>query len=132
MNYPLCSILITLFTMIVVVNAYNLIDGVDGLSGGIGVIASLFLGLIFALPLRNGDAIGSCGPWGSYFIISTLPVFLWGIRELDYRIFVSCSSHPICSLVNLAFVEVFGSVSSVMPVAILMIPLYDTLRVFIH
>ena len=30
-----------------------------------------------------------------------------------------------------AFVEVFGSVSSVMPVAILMIPLYDTLRVFI-
>ena len=30
-----------------------------------------------------------------------------------------------------AFIEVFGPVSSVMPVAILMIPLYDTLRVFI-
>ena len=30
-----------------------------------------------------------------------------------------------------AFVDVFGSISSVMPVAILMIPLYDTLRVFI-
>ena len=30
-----------------------------------------------------------------------------------------------------AFVEVFGPISSVMPVAILMIPLYDTLRVFV-
>ena len=80
------SILITLFTMIVVVNAYNLIDGVDGLSGGIGVIALLyFWGWIFcSWPLRNGDAIGgSCGkPCGLLTsLISTLPVFLWGIRE---------------------------------------------------
>ena len=41
------SVLITLFTMIVVVNAYNLIDEVDGLAGGIGVIASLFFGIGF-------------------------------------------------------------------------------------
>jgi UDP-N-acetylmuramyl pentapeptide phosphotransferase/UDP-N-acetylglucosamine-1-phosphate transferase len=42
------SIFLSLFTMIVIINAFNLIDGVDGLAAGIGFIA--------AGPL----ALGSC------------------------------------------------------------------------
>ncbi len=33
------SVFLSLFTYIVVVNAFNLIDGVDGLAGGVGFIA---------------------------------------------------------------------------------------------
>src|SRR5699024_2906324 len=39
--------LLTVFTMIVVINAYNLIDGVDGLAGGVGLIACSFFGWWF-------------------------------------------------------------------------------------
>ena len=34
------TVLVTTFTMIVVVNSFNLIDGIDGLAGGVGMIAS--------------------------------------------------------------------------------------------
>ena len=95
------SILITLFTMIVVVNAYNLIDGVDGLSGGIGVIASLFLGLDFFVAGHYAMAMLSAVVAASlvgYLLHNFHPasIFYRGYGKLDYRIFVSCSSHPIC------------------------------------
>src|SRR6056297_578846 len=41
------SVPLTLFTMIVVMNAFNLIDGIDGLAGGVGILASLFFGAGF-------------------------------------------------------------------------------------
>src|SRR6218665_1916659 len=43
------SVFLSLFTYIVVVNAFNLIDGVDGLAGGVGFIASSAFGAWFAL-----------------------------------------------------------------------------------
>ncbi len=42
------SYTISIFTYIVIVNAYNLIDGLDGLAGGIGLISSISLGLTLA------------------------------------------------------------------------------------
>jgi UDP-GlcNAc:undecaprenyl-phosphate GlcNAc-1-phosphate transferase len=39
--------ILSLFTYIVVVNAFNLIDGVDGLAGGIGFIAACSYGTWF-------------------------------------------------------------------------------------
>lgn len=39
------SIAFSIFTYIVLVNAFNLIDGVDGLAGGIGLISSVAYGL---------------------------------------------------------------------------------------
>lgn len=41
------GILLSLFTYIVIINAFNLIDGVDGLAGGVGLIASIVFGLWF-------------------------------------------------------------------------------------
>lgn len=41
------SILISIFTYIVIVNAINLIDGVDGLASGVGLISAVAFGLWF-------------------------------------------------------------------------------------
>lgn len=41
------SILLSVFTYLVITNAFNLIDGVDGLATGVGAIASIFFGLWF-------------------------------------------------------------------------------------
>ena len=39
------SYALSLFTIIVITNAYNLIDGIDGLSGSVGIISTLFFGV---------------------------------------------------------------------------------------
>lgn len=41
------SIMLSVFTYIVIINAFNLIDGVDGLAAGIGFIAATLFGLWF-------------------------------------------------------------------------------------
>jgi UDP-GlcNAc:undecaprenyl-phosphate GlcNAc-1-phosphate transferase len=41
--------LLTIFTIVVVMNAYNLIDGVDGLAGTVSVITSAVFGFSFGL-----------------------------------------------------------------------------------
>lgn len=41
------GIMLSVFTYIVVINAFNLIDGVDGLAAGIGLIAATIFGLWF-------------------------------------------------------------------------------------
>ena len=42
------NVLITLFWFVALTNAFNLLDGLDGVAGGVGAIASFFLGLYFA------------------------------------------------------------------------------------
>ena len=42
----IASVALSMFTMVVITNAYNLIDGIDGLAGGVGVIASFTFALV--------------------------------------------------------------------------------------
>ncbi len=42
----LSAVIITLFCMVGVINAFNLADGLDGLSGGLGFIAALFMAFV--------------------------------------------------------------------------------------
>lgn len=130
------SVLITLFTMIVVVNAYNLIDGVDGLAGGIGLIASLFFGIGFFVAGQYEMAMMSAvvvASLAGYLLHNFHPasIFMGDTGSLIIGFLLSVQAIQFVGLNEIpAFVEVFGPISSVMPVAILMIPLYDTLRVF--
>src|SRR5450755_2424585 len=41
------SILLTLFTIVVITNSFNLIDGVDGLAGSLGLLTTLVFGVYF-------------------------------------------------------------------------------------
>jgi UDP-N-acetylmuramyl pentapeptide phosphotransferase/UDP-N-acetylglucosamine-1-phosphate transferase len=41
------SLILTYFTVIVIINSFNLIDGVDGLAGSLGFMATAILGLYF-------------------------------------------------------------------------------------
>ena len=132
----IASIGITLFTMIVVMNAYNLIDGVDGLAGSVGLVASLFFGIGFYMAGNPEMAAMSfilsvsllgflvynfkpasifMGDTGSLivgFLLSVLAIRFIGLNEVP------------------AYVQYFGLSSPVIPVAILIVPLYDTIRVF--
>ncbi|WP_245957409.1 MraY family glycosyltransferase [Chitinophaga flava] len=129
------SLMLTYFYFIVVINSFNLIDGVDGHAGSIGLLVSAILGAYF---LHVGEityavlGFALAGGLASFLIYNISPA----------RIFMGDTGSLLIGLVNavlvLKFIDVAGNPASKMPVdatpavaiAILIVPLFDTLRVF--
>lgn len=129
------SLLLTYFTFLVVINAFNLIDGVDGLAGSIGMLVSGVLGTYF---LYTGDLLYAVigfslsGGLAAFLIYNISPA----------RIFMGDTGSLLVGLVNailtIKFIEVAGNPAGKLPVqsvpavaiAILILPLFDTMRVF--
>ncbi len=131
------SILFSLFTILTIVNAFNLIDGIDGLAAGIGAIASFAFGLWF----YNYNQISLCIL--SFTLFSSLLAFLV-YNFSPANIFMGDTGSLIVGLIlailAINFVQLsFASPpysfpfrsSPAMAIAILIIPLFDTLRIFI-
>ncbi len=130
------SVPVTTFTFIVVINAYNLIDGIDGLAAGIGILACLFFGTGFFV--AGEFALSSL----SFILLISLVAYL----RYNYhpaQIFMGDTGSLvvgcILSVLAIKFVglnevpqyqDVFGATSSVLPIAILAFPLFDTITVF--
>ncbi|WP_339070569.1 MraY family glycosyltransferase [Chitinophaga sp. 212800008-4] len=122
---PNISLMLTYFTFIVVINAFNLIDGVDGHAGSIGLLVSAVLGAYF---LHVGEityaviGFALAGGLASFLIYNISPA----------RIFMGDTGSLLIGLVNavliLKFIDVAGNPA--VAFAILIVPLFDTLRVF--
>ncbi len=134
--YPAGAAL-TFFTMVVVINSYNLIDGIDGLAGGIGVIASLSMGAWFWWVGIIPEAVAA------FVLAGSLLAFLWYNFE-PASIFMGDTGSQVVGFL-LAFLAVsfvsqgvastvavpFQPAIPVLILSVLVVPLYDTLRVFI-
>ena len=128
------SYCLTLFTILVVMNAYNLIDGVDGLAGTIGIITSSIFGFFF---FQNGDIFFSL--MGFSFAASLLAFLIYNYSPA--KIFMGDTGAMLSGAVNamlvIRFIETAEG-SNILPVlsspamgfGILLMPLLDTLRVF--
>lgn len=139
---PLVSIPLTTFTILVIINAVNLIDGINGLAGGVGaiictvfgywffkinalelaVIATALCGAIVAFLRYNVASKIFMGDTGSLLIglvVSTL-----AIKFIDFNQPAYINSHP-----EFRTDWIIGSAPAV-AMGILIIPLFDTLRVF--
>lgn len=129
--------LLTTFTMIVVLNAYNLIDGVDGLAGGVGIIACAFFGWWFWQTGMMGHAVLAIVLAGSlvgfmWYNFSPAKIFMGdtGSQIVGFLLAffaVSFVSQGVAATSNIPFKQT----APVLVLAILIVPLYDTLRVFI-
>jgi UDP-N-acetylmuramyl pentapeptide phosphotransferase/UDP-N-acetylglucosamine-1-phosphate transferase len=119
-------------------NAFNLIDGIDGLAGGFGLISTTFFGAGFLLAGEITYAVLSM------FVALTLIGFLYYNTE-PAKIFMGDSgSLTVGFLLGVlainftglsgkpAFANVFGDTSPVYAAVFLVLPLYDTLRVYIR
>lgn len=128
------SILLTLFTIIVVTNSFNLIDGIDGLAGSLGIFTSLIFGLYFYMTgqvLYAVMAISLVGSLVGFLIYNFNPA----------KIFMGDTGSLMIGLLNSIFVIRFITTASdplfgfpiesapAIGFAILMVPLFDTLRV---
>jgi UDP-N-acetylmuramyl pentapeptide phosphotransferase/UDP-N-acetylglucosamine-1-phosphate transferase len=132
---PHFSLLLTYFTFLVIINAFNLVDGVDGLAGSIGMLVAGVLGTYF---LYTGELLyavmgfAMAGGLAAFLIYNISPA----------RIFMGDTGSLMVGLVNailiVKFIEVGGNPIGKLPItsvpivaiAILILPLFDTLRVF--
>jgi UDP-GlcNAc:undecaprenyl-phosphate GlcNAc-1-phosphate transferase len=129
------SLVLTYFTVIVIINSFNLIDGVDGLAGSLGLMATLIFGIYF---LNNGLI-----PYSilSFSLAGSLCAFLI-FNFQPAKIFMGDTGSLLIGLISsilvVKFINVAGSNEVARPIlespaigfTILMIPLLDTLRVF--
>ena len=129
------SIVLSLFTIIVITNSFNLIDGVDGLAGSLGLLTTLVFGIYFFYAGKTTYAVMAFALSGS-----TIGFLLYNYSPA--KIFMGDTGSLLLGLINsilvIKFINVAGDGLSGFPlesapaigVAILMIPLFDTLRVF--
>jgi len=130
------SILLSIFTILVIINAFNLIDGINGLSGSIGTLIAMTFGTWFLLVERVELAIVAYSTAGALIAFlkynySPAKIFMGDTGALLVGL--------VCSILVIEFIEfhktipsspyAFKSVPAV-AVGILILPLFDTLRVF--
>jgi UDP-N-acetylmuramyl pentapeptide phosphotransferase/UDP-N-acetylglucosamine-1-phosphate transferase len=128
------SILLTLFTIVVITNSFNLIDGVDGLAGCLGLLTSAIFGFYFyktGLVLYSLMAFSLSGSLVAFLIYNFSPA----------KIFMGDTGSLLIGLLNSIFVIKFISIADTpsfgfplesapaIGFSILIVPLFDTLRV---
>lgn len=131
----IASIALSLFTIIVITNSFNLIDGIDGLAGSLGLLTTIIFGAYFSYIGQYTYAVMAfalSGSLVSFLIYNFSPA----------KIFMGDTGSLLLGLVNsilvIKFINLAGSPAVSFPIeaapavgfSILMIPLFDTLRVF--
>lgn len=132
------SLVLTLFVFIVIINGFNLIDGIDGLASGIGIVSSIVFGVWFFLSKEYDYAIIAFSIVGGL-----IPFFIYNVFGKKNKIFMGDTGSLILGFfiavmavkfneMNIAktgtyFIHAAPSVSF----GILIVPLFDTMRVFV-
>lgn len=132
-----CSFLTTLFVFVVIINSFNLIDGIDGLATSTGIVASSVLGAYFWYNGDPGYALMAAA------LIGALVVFLFfNISKGEHKIFMGDTGSLIIGLILSILTIRFNEINVIqnpvynltsapaISIAILIVPLFDTIRVF--
>ncbi len=128
--------IISLFAIVVITNSFNLIDGINSLLGMIGCTTSISFGFLFYLMGYQQFALIAFTITGAlvgflYYNVTPAKVFMGDTGSLLLGFLMSVLAiqflelHPTSSH---RFIEIKAAVAT--NVAILIVPLYDTLRVF--
>lgn len=135
-NYAV-SFSLTFFIMIAVINAFNLIDGIDGLASGISIVISLVFGTWFLLAGHYEYGIMCFSLIGSL-----LGFFIYNVFGKKNKIFMGDTGSLILGVIMVILVIKFNQLNinqslpyaveaaPIVSIAILIIPIIDTLRVF--
>lgn len=136
----LLSILVTLFIIILIINAFNLIDGINGLSGSIGVLVAFTFGTWFYMVERVELATVSYALAGSviaflYYNITPAKIFMGDTGSLLLGLVASILAISFIEHHQVIYDTPYARFAVKAPPAIaagvLMLPLFDTLRVFV-
>ncbi|MEN8250933.1 MAG: MraY family glycosyltransferase [Bacteroidota bacterium] len=137
LSYPI-SLIITYILFLALINSFNLIDGIDGLASGVGILTSVFFGIIFLLDNHLAYAVMS------FILASSLTAFFYfNVFSRQYKIFLGDTGAMLIGLILAIFAvrflnfesdALFLSQSQSAPavlLCVLIVPIFDTARVFI-
>jgi UDP-GlcNAc:undecaprenyl-phosphate/decaprenyl-phosphate GlcNAc-1-phosphate transferase len=132
------SVLFSVFLVLTLVNGFNLIDGVDGLASGVGIFTSLVTGIWFFLTGHFTYAILS------FSLLGTLiAYFRFNVFGRENKIFMGDTGSMIIGFIIAILIIQFLEFDNNAPeryrfvsapalaIGLLIIPLFDTLRVII-
>ena len=130
------SIALSSFTMLVVINAFNLIDGINGLAGSVSTVVMVTLGVWFFLTDHMALAMIAFSTTGA--VIAFLKYNI-----TPAKIFMGDTGSLLLGLINailiIEFIELNAQIPAhpyaldsvpVVAIGIMILPLFDTLRVF--
>lgn len=131
---------LSIFVFIVVINAMNLIDGIDGLASGLGILYSLFFGTYFYLAGHQNLSLTSFAMVGSLVVF-----FIYNVFSNKKKIFMGDSGSLLLGYMFNVFIFSFCEMNAkgIVPenfqmtaapavaFTVLIVPLFDTLRVMI-
>jgi len=135
-SYPI-SFVITLFTMIALINAFNLIDGIDGLASGVSTLISIIFGSWFLLAGHPEYGIMCFCLAGSL-----IAFFIFNVFGKENKIFMGDTGSLILGVIMVVLVIKFDELNlnfqapyavhaaPVISIGILILPVIDTIRVF--
>lgn len=132
------SVGLSVFSYIVVVNAFNLIDGVDGLAAGIGFLCASFFGVWFYLTGNVSFAMLGFVLAGSllgFLVFNFAParIFMGDSGSLVIGAVISVLAIRMIETDPSDIPDYFGGVATpVLAMAVLVYPLVDTFRVFFY
>lgn len=132
------SIILTVFFIVGIVNAFNLIDGIDGLAGTLAIMVGLIYAFLFFRAGLMGWSYLSISLTGAmlgflFYNVTPAKIFMGDSGSLLLGFVAAVLSIKFLSLtstaaLNLGTFELQSSNGLV--IAILIIPIFDTLRVF--
>jgi UDP-N-acetylmuramyl pentapeptide phosphotransferase/UDP-N-acetylglucosamine-1-phosphate transferase len=132
------SIITTLFVFLAIINGFNLIDGIDGLASGIGIICSLFFGVWFFMAGEYTYCIIAAAIIGSlivFFIFNAFgkanKIFMGDTGSLIIGLFMAIFALKFNELNINQNIPCFIHAAPAVSFGILIVPLFDTLRVII-
>ncbi len=143
--YEWFSILFSIFVIILIINAFNLIDGINGLAASIGVVISLTFGTWFFLVERVELAMVAFALTGALiaflkYNITPADIFMGDTGSmlvgfvcviLAVKCLETHNGYFAVELIEKPYLEIYKmEAAPAIVIGILIIPLFDTLKVF--
>ena len=121
--------LLTIFWVVGITNAMNLLDNMDGLSGGVAMIAAIFLTLLAALSdqyLVGALAAALAGACAGFLFHNWNPahIFMGDTGSLFIGFLLAAVA------IKLRFPSNYNTITWMIPVLVLALPIFDTTLVF--
>lgn len=131
----LVSVIFTVFTIVLIINSYNLIDGIDGLAGSVGIlISTCFVFIFFRLfDYQMGflaiSLLGALLAFLYFNLSNESKIFMGDTGSMVVGFLISFMAIKFMNLSSMPWVMIKSA--PVVSIAILIVPIIDTLSVII-
>ena len=124
----------TVLAIVGITNSFNLLDGIDGLAGGLGFMSLVTLGIFLTLSKEPAIALIAFALAGAllaflYFNLNPARIFMGDTGSLVLGFVISVLCIKLIQANNTTGFRILGH-APVFALGIVLIPVFDTLRVF--